>query len=69
MTLQINSSYELLFIDNLKKYSFQAYDGIHTAESIVNVQILDVNNNVPQFMQEDYSVDILEDVAIGKLRL
>lgn len=47
-------------------YSSQANDGKFSSECVVNVQVLDVNNNAPEFVLDEYSIEILEDVDIGK---
>ncbi|XP_026808223.1 cadherin-87A [Rhopalosiphum maidis] len=42
-----------------------ASDGIYNDEATVNVVVLDVNNNSPQFLLESYNVSIHENEPIG----
>lgn len=40
-------------------------DGKHTATTLVNITILDVNNNAPEFSKRNYVEAIQEDVPVG----
>lgn len=65
-TVPLNSIYftfmfELLFIFHVK-----ASDGKFSAQCIVHITVLDVNNNHPEFEQETYLASLPEDIPVGK---
>ncbi|XP_065199853.1 cadherin-87A [Planococcus citri] len=47
-------------------FTVTASDGVFSSQTIVNVQILDVNNNQPEFSPKVYNETVLEDSKIGE---
>ncbi|XP_050430558.1 cadherin-87A [Adelges cooleyi] len=45
--------------------SIVASDGIYSDEATVNIVVLDVNNNSPQFLSDAYNVSIYENEPVG----
>ena len=50
---------------NTYRMKILATDGEHTGELLLDVQILDSNDNVPQFEHEKYHIELPEDTSIG----
>lgn len=46
-------------------YLFQASDGVFSSQATVNVQVLDVNNNQPEFTLKFYNMTVSENLKIG----
>lgn len=53
--------------DNFIVLTIEGNDGKHTATTLVNITILDVNNNAPEFSKKNYVEALQEDVPIGTI--
>lgn len=51
--------------ENFIVLTVEGNDGKHTATALVNITVLDVNNNAPEFERKNYVEAIQEDVPIG----
>lgn len=49
------------------RYTLQleAFDGLHTATAMVQINILDINDNVPIFNKTIYTFDLPEDLPVN----
>lgn len=53
--------------DNFIVLTVEGNDGKHTATALVNITVLDVNNNAPEFERKNYVEAIQEDAPIGSV--
>lgn len=51
--------------ENLIVLTVEGNDGKHTATAVVNITVLDVNNNAPEFSKNSFVEAIQEDVPVG----